>query len=79
MRIALLSGSVYGSAEEVARHIEKILQAADHKVQHNPRVTLAQLQEFSPEAFLAVTSTTFSEVNVSMPRSLRTAAVPSAM
>ena len=58
MRIALLSGSVYGSAEEVARHIEKILRAAGHEVQHNPRVTLAQLQEFSPEAFLAVTSTT---------------------
>lgn len=58
MRIAILSGSVYGSAEEVARHAESILRDAGHEVRHNPRTTLAELQAFTPEVFLVVTSTT---------------------
>jgi len=58
MKIAILSGSVYGSAEEVARHAESILRDAGHQVRHNPRATLAELQAFAPEAFLVVTSTT---------------------
>lgn len=58
MKVVILSGSVYGSAEEVARHAETIIRAAGHEVRHNPRVTLAELQAFVPEAFLVVTSTT---------------------
>jgi MioC protein len=58
MKVAILSGSVYGSAEEVARHAASIIKEAGHDVLHNPRVTLADLQAFAPEAFLAVTSTT---------------------
>jgi MioC protein len=58
MKVAILSGSVYGSAEEVARHAETIITGAGHQVLHNPRVTLAALQAFEPQAFLAVTSTT---------------------
>lgn len=58
MRVAIISGSVYGSAEEVARHAASILRAAGHEVLHNPRITLAQLLEFQPQAMLAVTSTT---------------------
>ncbi|HEY0287525.1 MAG TPA: flavodoxin [Pseudomonas sp.] len=58
MKVAILSGSVYGSAEEVARHAETIIKAAGHEVLHNPRITLAELQAFEPQAFLAVTSTT---------------------
>lgn len=58
MRIAILSGSVYGTAEEVARHAERVLKAAGFEAWHNPRASLADLQAFAPEAFLAVTSTT---------------------
>ncbi|MDF2643077.1 MAG: mioC [Pseudomonas sp.] len=58
MRVAIISGSVYGSAEEVARHAAAILRDAGHEVLHNPRITLKQLLEFAPQAMLAVTSTT---------------------
>jgi len=58
MKVAIVSGSVYGSAEEVARHAQEIIQAAGHEVLFNPRVALADLQAFAPQAFLAVTSTT---------------------
>jgi len=58
MKVAILSGSVYGAAEEVARHAETLINAAGHEVLHNPRITLAALQAFEPQAFLAVTSTT---------------------
>ena len=58
MKVAIVSGSVYGSAEEVARHAQQIIKDAGHDVLFNPRASLADLQAFAPEAFLAVTSTT---------------------
>ena len=58
MKVAIISGSVYGSAEEVARHAGKILHDAGFEVLHNSRVTLAELQAFEPQALLGVTSTT---------------------
>lgn len=58
MKIAILSGSVYGTAEEVARHAEKLLKAAGFDAWHAPRMTLEELKAFAPEAFLAVTATT---------------------
>ena len=58
MKVAILSGSVYGTAEEVARHAAGILKAAGHDAWHNPRASLADVQAFGPDAFLAVTSTT---------------------
>lgn len=58
MKVAIISGSVYGSAEEVARHAGKILRDAGFEVLQNPRVTLAELQAFEPQALLGVTSTT---------------------
>ncbi|WP_285417688.1 flavodoxin [Pseudomonas sp. efr-133-TYG-5] len=58
MKVAILSGSVYGTAEEVARHAQSLLQAAGHETFYSPRATLADLQGFAPEALLAVTSTT---------------------
>jgi MioC protein len=58
MKVAIISGSVYGSAEEVARHAGQILRDAGHEVLHDPRITLAALQAFSPQALLVVTSTT---------------------
>jgi MioC protein len=58
MKVAILSGSVYGTAEEVARHAVSILKTAGFETFHNPRANLADIQAFGPEAFLAVTSTT---------------------
>jgi MioC protein len=58
MKVAIVSGSVYGSAEEVARHAQQIIKDAGHEALFNPRASLADLQAFAPEAFLAVTSTT---------------------
>jgi len=58
MRIAILSGSVYGTAEEVARHAERVLKAAGFDAWHKPRAELGDVLAFAPEAFLVVTSTT---------------------
>jgi MioC protein len=58
MKVAILSGSVYGTAEEVARHAERLLQAAGLEAWHKPNLSLEELLAFGPEAFLTVTSTT---------------------
>jgi len=58
MKVAILSGSVYGTAEEVARHAAQLLDAAGFQTFHHPRATLAQIQAFGPQALLAITSTT---------------------
>ncbi|MHC8304284.1 flavodoxin [Pseudomonas sp. PB3P13] len=58
MKVAILCGSVYGTAEEVARHAASLLKAAGFETFYNPRASLADLLAFGPQAFLAVTSTT---------------------
>ncbi|MCE0461293.1 flavodoxin [Pseudomonas uvaldensis] len=58
MKIAILCGSVYGTAEEVARHAATLLGGAGFETLCNPRATLADIQAFAPQALLAVTSTT---------------------
>jgi len=58
MNVAILSGSVYGTAEEVARHAQGLLKAAGLNAWHDPRASLEDIQAFAPQAFLAVTSTT---------------------
>ncbi|WP_286798596.1 flavodoxin [Pseudomonas sp. UBA4034] len=58
MKVAILSGSVYGTAEEVARHAVVILEAAGLQAWHNPRATMADVQAYAPDALVAVTSTT---------------------
>ncbi|WP_407315111.1 flavodoxin [Pseudomonas sp. nanlin1] len=58
MKIAILSATVYGSAEEVARHGAARLEQQGHVIHHFPRATLEQLLKFAPEALLVVTSTT---------------------
>ena len=58
MKVAIVSGSVYGSAEEVARHAGKLLREAGFEVLQDPRVALEGLQSFGPQALLFVTSTT---------------------
>ncbi|MFC5699135.1 flavodoxin [Pseudomonas sp. GCM10022186] len=58
MKVAILSGSVYGTAEEVARHAEKLLKAAGLDAHYLQRVSLDELIAFDPEALLTVTATT---------------------
>ncbi|AMB84393.1 flavodoxin [Pseudomonas agarici] len=58
MKVAILSGSVYGTAEEVARHAQRILDNAGFEAWHNPRASLADILAFAPQAFLVVTATT---------------------
>ncbi len=58
MKVAILSGSVYGTAEEVALHAQNLLKAAGFETFYNSRAALADIQAFGPEALLAVTSTT---------------------
>lgn len=40
MKVAILSGSVYGTAEEVARHAERQLKAAGLDAWHKANVSL---------------------------------------
>ncbi|EIK95273.1 flavodoxin [Pseudomonas sp. M47T1] len=58
MKVAILSGSVYGTAEEVARHASKLLEDAGFETFYNPRASLDELLASAPQALLAVTSTT---------------------
>jgi len=58
MNVALISGSVYGAAEDVARHAAQLLKAAGHHCYFDPRGDLAALLASKPEALLGITSTT---------------------
>ena len=83
MKVVILSGSVYGTAEEVARHAQSLLKAGGLEAWHANRATLADVLAFEPQAFLAVTATTgmgelpdnlmplFSEIRDSLPAAWR--------
>lgn len=58
MKVAILSGSVYGAAEEVARRAVQVLEGAGCEAWHKPGVALDDVLAFAPEALLVVTSTT---------------------
>ena len=58
MKVAILSGSVYGAAEYVARVAQQVLQDGGFEAWHKPDVALDELLAFAPEALLVVTSTT---------------------
>jgi len=58
MKVAILSGSVYGTAEEVARHAERLLKAAGLDAWYKSNMSLEELLAFAPDALLTVTSTT---------------------
>jgi MioC protein len=58
MKVAIVSGSVYGTAEEVARHAERQLKAAGLEAWYKANMSLDELLAFAPDAFLTVTSTT---------------------
>ena len=58
MKVAIVSGSVYGTAEEVARHAEGQLKAVGLDAWHKSNMNLEELLAFAPDALLTVTSTT---------------------
>ncbi|WP_019342147.1 flavodoxin [Stutzerimonas stutzeri] len=58
MKVAILSGTVYGTAEDVARHAVTVLKAAGFDAWHDPRAQLSQVLDFGPQALLVVTATT---------------------
>lgn len=58
LEVAILSGSAFGTAEEVARHAEQLLRDLGLEARHLPRISLAELQALDPQALLVVTSTT---------------------
>ena len=58
MKVAIVSGSVYGTAEEVARLAERQLKAAGLEAWYKANMSLDELLAFAPDAFLTVTSTT---------------------
>ena len=83
MKVALFSGSVYGAAEDVARHMVQLLEAAGHQCYYNPRGDLAALLASQPDALIGITSTTgmgelpdnllplYSELREQLPAPLR--------
>ncbi|MBV2133762.1 flavodoxin domain-containing protein [Pseudomonas sp. MAP12] len=58
LEVAILSGSAFGAAEEVARHAEQQLTAAGLAACHLPDIGLDALLALDPQALLVVTSTT---------------------
>lgn len=58
LQLAIVSGSAFGTAEEVARHAEEFLRDAGIEARHLPRVTFEELLALDPQALLVVTSTT---------------------
>jgi MioC protein len=58
MNIAILSGSVYGTAEEVARHVVKRLESAGFTARYFRAASLSDIEVFAPQAVVTVTSTT---------------------
>ena len=58
MKVAILSGSVYGATEDVARVAQQVLQDGGFEAWHKQGVALDELLAFEPEALLVVTSTT---------------------
>ncbi|MFF7705879.1 flavodoxin [Pseudomonas sp. NPDC007930] len=83
MKLVVFSGTVYGAAEEVARHAVARLNQAGLQCQYFNRTGLAELLAAQPEALLAVTSTTglgelpddliplYSELRAQLPAALR--------
>ena len=58
LQLAIVSGSAFGTAEEVARHAEQFLRDAGIAARHLPGIDLEALLALDPQALLVVTSTT---------------------
>ncbi|MDY0248972.1 MAG: flavodoxin [Pseudomonas sp.] len=58
MNVVIISGTVFGAAEEVAHHAAELLAEAGLNVTYQPRIAYPELLALEPDALLFVTSTT---------------------
>lgn len=58
MKLVIISGTVFGTSEEVAYHAQSLLQAQGLEVVYNSRINYQQLLDEKPEALLFICSTT---------------------
>ena len=58
IKLVIVSGTVFGAAEDVAHHAAQVLTAAGLNVSYKPRISYFELVALEPEALLFVTSTT---------------------
>jgi len=58
INVVIISGTVFGAAEEVAHHAAELLAEAGLNVTYQPRIAYPELLALEPDALLFVTSTT---------------------
>ncbi|MDD2221920.1 MAG: flavodoxin [Pseudomonas sp.] len=58
MNLVIVSGTVFGAAEEVAQHAAQLLAEAGLNVTYQARISYSELVALEPDALLFVTSTT---------------------
>ncbi|HHX35205.1 MAG TPA: flavodoxin [Gammaproteobacteria bacterium] len=58
MNVVIVSGTVFGAAEDVAHHAAELLAQAGLNVSYQPRVSYTELLALEPDALLFITSTT---------------------
>lgn len=58
MNVVIVSGTVFGAAEEVAHHAAELLTEAGLDVTYKPRLAYSELLTLQPDVLLFVTSTT---------------------
>lgn len=58
INVVIVSGTVFGAAEDVAHHAAQLLTEAGLNITYKPRVSHAELMALEPDALLFVTSTT---------------------
>jgi len=58
INVVIVSGTVFGAAEDVAHHAAELLAQAGLNVSYQPRVSYTELLALEPDALLFITSTT---------------------
>ena len=58
INVVIISGTVFGAAENVAHHAAELLAETGLNVTYKPRLTYPELLALEPDALLFVTSTT---------------------
>ena len=58
INVVIVSGTVFGAAEDVAHHAAQLLAEAGLNITYKPRISHSELIALEPDALLFVTSTT---------------------
>lgn len=58
INVVIVSGTVFGAAEEVAHHAAELLVEAGLNITYKPRLSYSELLALEPDVLLFVTSTT---------------------